>query len=82
MRHPAQRGRLPDGLATPERLAAAAGVRVFIAHGREDSFEVAQSAYDQLTAAGADVTLHPYDGGHYINLTALRAAQAWMTSAG
>lgn len=55
-------------------------VRVFIAHGRDDRFEEsAQTVYDRLSAAQYDVRLFPYDGGHYINLTALLEAQKWMS---
>ena len=75
-------GALPAELFTPEAIAASAPVRVFIAHGREDNFaEGAQGVYDRLLAAGYDVTLHGFDGGHYINLTALKTAQAWMNGA-
>jgi phospholipase/carboxylesterase len=72
-------GRLSEDLITPEEIANGKPVRVFIAHGREDNFEAAQAAYEQLNAAGYAVQLFPYDGGHYINLTALKTAQAWMT---
>ncbi len=72
-------GGVPEEMFSAEELARGKPVRVFIAHGREDHFEAAQSTYDRLNTAGYSVELLPYDGGHYINLTALKTAQAWLS---
>jgi phospholipase/carboxylesterase len=73
-------GALPEEAVSAEEITGGKAVRVFIAHGREDNFEAAQSAHNRLKAAGYAVQLFPFDGGHYINLTALKTAQAWLTN--
>jgi phospholipase/carboxylesterase len=50
-------------------------------HGRQDrdlSFEAAQALGDDLTAAGADITWCPFDGGHEIPLAAWRELKRFI----
>jgi phospholipase/carboxylesterase len=66
-------------LAHPEdRL----GLRVFIAHGRNDNViavDFARKARDLLSAAGQSVSYHESDGAHYISPAHISAAKHWLS---
>ena len=73
--------RLEAGWLTPEQIAGAAGLRAFIAHGRQDRAVPYASALEAeriLSAAGCKVTLQEYEGGHGLSVEALQAAEQWM----
>ena len=78
----AMAGRLGEKSLAPEVFQAAAGkVRVFIAHGKRDPMvapDESRHARDFLQAHGFSVTYREFDGGHEVNMDAVRAAQAWM----
>lgn len=62
-------------------LADRVGLRVFIAHGREDpvmNVDMARRARALLSAGGLDVEYHESDVGHRIDPTDLQAAVAWL----
>jgi phospholipase/carboxylesterase len=62
-------------------LAAHAGVRAFIAHGRRDPvMEVgfARRARDLLTEGGLQVDYHESDAGHHIDPDHVPAAVTWL----
>ena len=62
-------------------LADRVGLRVFIAHGREDpvmNVDLARRARALLSAGGLDVEYHESDVGHRIDPTDLQAAVAWL----
>jgi phospholipase/carboxylesterase len=63
---------------TDEELAAASGLRVFIAHGNEDNFELAQQSLETLAQAGYEVDFNEFPGGHFIHLDTLHEAVEWM----
>lgn len=51
-------------------LSAASGLRVFIAHGREDpavKYSLAESSHGVLAAAGFEVEFHAFSGGHSVD---------------
>lgn len=59
----------------------AKGLRVFIAHGKDDRVvepEVGTKARDELKNLGYDVTFLEFDGGHQVPAEPLRKAQEWM----
>jgi phospholipase/carboxylesterase len=59
----------------------AKGLRVFIAHGKDDrvvELEVGTKARDELKNLGYDVTFLEFDGGHQVPAEPLRKAQEWM----
>ena len=68
---------MPDWLEDGA-LERANGLRVFIAHGAEDGIDRAYKARDLLSEAGVNVELHEFDGGHFIHLDTLHAAEQWM----
>ena len=52
---------------------------MFIGHGLQDSVvERYTTSRDILTAAGYDVTLYDYDGGHTIAVAAIQEMFSWM----
>ena len=58
------------------RAAQLAGLRVLVAHGRDDrelSFAAGELLRDFAIAGGADVLWLPYDGGHELPLVVWRA---------
>ena len=62
-------------------LADRTGLRVLIAHGREDpvmNVDMARRARDLLSAGGLDVEYHESDVGHQIDGAALVVAVAWL----
>jgi phospholipase/carboxylesterase len=64
---------------TEEELAAANDLRVFIGHGLQDGVvERSTASRDILAAAGFDVTLYDYPGGHMIANSAIDEMFAWM----
>jgi len=73
-------------IAEPEwmpRLPSLAGVPIFMSHGRRDPllpFAVAELLRDRLTAAGARVDWHPFDGGHEIPVAVIDAVGAFLSS--
>lgn len=78
-------GHLPlKGVASPfreEELARAKGVKIFIAHGRQDpvaDFREALLARDDLKRLGFDVTFSEFQGGHSIPPSVLSKALLWM----
>ena len=57
------------------------GLPVFQGHGRQDpllAFRTAEWLRDLLTQQGLDVTFHPFDGGHTIDLAELTQAAAFL----
>ena len=72
-------------IAEPEwmpRLPSLAGVPVFMSHGRRDPllpFAVAELLRDRLTAAGAVVEWHAFDGGHEIPAAVVDALGAFVS---
>ena len=64
----------------PENEVAAANhLRVFVGHGRQDGVvERSTTSRDILEAAGYDVTLYDYDGGHMIAVSAIEEMFEWM----
>ncbi len=62
-----------------EEVAAANHLRVFVGHGRQDGVvERSNTSRDILDAAGYDVTLYDYEGGHMIARSAIDEMFAWM----
>lgn len=64
-------------------LSAAAQTPFFIAHGNADGvvpFEAGLGAAEMLTALGAEVTFHEFDGGHQVPAEAVAAAVEWIKS--
>jgi phospholipase/carboxylesterase len=62
-------------------LAGREGLRVFIAHGRNDpviSVEFAHSARELLEAAGIEVDYHESEAGHQIHPAHIPAAVSWL----
>jgi phospholipase/carboxylesterase len=57
------------------------GLRVFLAHGRDDrslSFAAAERLRRELEDAGLDVTWFPFDGGHEITAQVVQALSAFL----
>ena len=73
--------------AWKQRMAFRKGLRVFMAHGREDAvlpFDMAERLRDDLVAAGMAVTFVPFTGGHEMPaevVTALREFLGWKKEA-
>jgi phospholipase/carboxylesterase len=64
-------------------LASRPGLRVFIAHGRQDaiiSVELARAAAALLRDGGAALEYHESDAGHHIDPRQLPLAGAWLES--
>ena len=64
-----------------EQLKKAKSLRVFIAHGNEDTmveFEGGIKARDKLIEMGYDVTFFEFTGGHTVDQDALQTAEKWM----
>ena len=60
---------------------AAKGLRVFVAHGRQDEAIPVSAAYaakQALEKLGATVTYREFEGGHQVPRSILREAQAWI----
>jgi phospholipase/carboxylesterase len=60
---------------------AAAGTRVFVAHGRRDpvmAVDFARRARELLEAGGLDVEYHESDAGHHIDPNHVPAAIDWL----
>lgn len=73
---------LPDALSDAE-LTAGSRLKVFIAHGVQDSslpLIYAQAARDRLKAAGYSVTYLEYAGGHGLSVEALKAGADWLVT--
>ncbi len=63
------------------KKAGAKGMRVFIAHGKDDRvvpLEASQNAYKRLKDAGLDVQLNQFEGGHEVPMETLEFAMEWM----
>jgi len=75
---------LPDfrpGWFPGDALASAREVAVLLVHGDADDrapFASSEAARDQLTAAGYDVTLHRFRGGHSVQDQELELAAQWI----
>ena len=72
-----------EGWAPDVAGRAAAGTRVFIAHGRRDpimAVDFARSARQQLEDAGFAVEYHESDAGHHIDPSHVPAAVSWLAS--
>lgn len=64
---------------TENELEAASALRVFIGHGLQDGVvERSTTSRDILDAAGFDVTLYDYPGGHMIAPSAIDELFDWM----
>ena len=62
-----------------QELAAANALRVFIGHGLQDGVvERSTASRDILEAAGYDVTLYDYEGGHMIARSAMGEMFQWI----
>ncbi|MCD6118219.1 hypothetical protein J7K50_00065 [bacterium] len=64
-----------------DRISAASGLRVFIAHGNTDrmvEFESGENAWNYLLDRGYDVTFYEFDGAHTVPEEALKLAVEWM----
>ena len=62
-------------------LAGRLGLRVFIAHGRNDPImdvSFARSARELLEAGGLDVSYHESDAAHQIDATHVSAGVDWL----
>ena len=65
-------------------LDGAAGLPVWISHGRRDpviSVEFARAARDLLTAGGLDVTYGETEAAHHVDPRAIAALPAWIEAA-
>jgi predicted esterase len=74
-------GWLDTDILTPDDIAAAKALRVFIAHGDVDTmveFASAEKARDTLTAAGYTVSFNKFAGVHRVPAEQLQAAEHWM----
>ena len=63
------------------RYGSRRGLPVFQSHGQRDaqlSFTVAHALYEELAAAGLDVTWVPFDGEHQVPLVVLRALRKFV----
>lgn len=63
-------GRFESNWPTRPELAAASGLRVFIAHGREDTavdYTLGECSLQVLTETEFDVVFHPFAGGHSLS---------------
>lgn len=76
-------GFIPTVKGWEPSLADRAGLRVFIAHGRQDpvmDIEFARRARDRLGGAGLPIDYHESDLGHQIDPRHLAAAATWLTA--
>jgi len=74
-------GWLETDLLPAGALERGKGVRVVIAHGRDDqviAYREAVQAEAILRAAGYDLTLIPFDGAHTVGAGAVAAGWKWM----
>jgi phospholipase/carboxylesterase len=74
-------GFIPDVEGWQPDLAARTGVRVFIAHGRQDQVidvAFARDAAERLRDAGLAVDYHESDAAHHIDPREIPAAGAWL----
>lgn len=74
-------GFIPTVAGWEPDVAARAGVRTFIAHGRRDpvmAVEFAHAARERLEAAGLAVSYHESDAAHHIDPAHAEAAAAWL----
>jgi phospholipase/carboxylesterase len=72
-----ERNWFPEGY-----LEAADGLRVFMAHGKDDQtipYEAGIQARDILTSHGYDVTFRDFEGGHTISEEILKEVVTWIT---
>jgi phospholipase/carboxylesterase len=77
-------GFVPEVEGWEPELAGRLGLRVFIAHGRNDpviSVEFGRRARERLEGAGLDVEYHESELGHQIDLGHIAAAIAWLEEA-
>jgi phospholipase/carboxylesterase len=77
-------GFLPDHPRVQVAPATVAGTRFFWAHGRRDPatpFPVAADGRAALLAAGADLVINDFDGGHWIDPASISAMVDWMRDA-
>jgi phospholipase/carboxylesterase len=64
-----------------EAVQSANHLRVFIAHGKTDDivdFDLANKSRKQYEKFGYDVSLFEYNGGHEINVDAMKEVQKWI----
>jgi phospholipase/carboxylesterase len=76
-------GFVPELDEWPLEVAARAGLRTFIAHGRRDpviGVEFARRARELLSAGGLEVSYHESDLGHQIDAMAVVAAARWLAA--
>ena len=70
-----------DEASWRQGLAARRGLRVFVAHGRQDpvlSFAITARWVETMRAAGLDVSWVPFDGGHEIPATVVRPLATFL----
>ena len=75
-------GFIPTVEGWQPQLSDRAGLRAFIAHGRNDpviDVDFARSARAQLLAGGLDVDYREFSGGHQIDPPDVPAARAWLS---
>jgi predicted esterase len=74
-------GWLDTSELTPDLLKAGKGLRVFIAHGKQDqsiNYQQGVAARDILKSYGYDVTFRDFEGGHVINAAILKQTVPWV----
>lgn len=72
---------LPDDILAPEDLQQAAGLEIFIAHGKEDrvvEFSQAERACEVLSDHGFTIEKEYYEGGHQLSRDAINNAFNWF----
>ena len=70
-----------DEILSEKTLQAAKDMPVFIAHGTQDhivEFYAAEGARDRLQAAGYDLVLRPFEGGHTVDRALLKEGLEWL----
>jgi predicted esterase len=76
-------GVFPRNSVTPEQLKAAAHIRVFIGHGRDDAqvgIAASERARDLLREAAYKVQFEAFEGGHTLPPDVMRNAGDWIRS--
>jgi phospholipase/carboxylesterase len=76
-------GFIPTVEGSSPDLEARAGLRVFMAHGRQDaiiSVELARAAAELLREGGVALEYHESDAGHHIDPRQLPLAGTWLES--
>ncbi|OYD13956.1 hypothetical protein CH330_09750 [candidate division WOR-3 bacterium JGI_Cruoil_03_51_56] len=74
-------GWLDTDWLSEEAIEAAKGLRIFIAHGKQDNvveYDNGAKARNLLKKHGYDVTFRDFKGGHTVNEEVLKQAVKWM----